>query len=121
MRRRHLRRACALAATTILTVSLAATTTSAAPDAGPSVVQGDVAGHGDVDNRGAAASPSDRQRSLAGQTSTTVRWNLYGTPATLLPRADLQRRGPDSDPVAVARAFLTSNRAAFGVSEAGVG
>lgn len=114
MRSHHLRRACALAAITILTVSLAATTTSAAP-ASPETVT-----HSDIDNRGPDAQPSDRQRGVAGQTSTTVRWNRYGAPATLLPRTDLQRQNTAADPVAVARAFLTSNREAFGVSADGV-
>jgi hypothetical protein len=82
-------------------------------------VQGDVTGDGDVDNRG-TAQPSARQRSAAGEGSTTVRWNRYGTPATLVPRADAQRRGAADDPVAVARGFLADNREAFGVSESGV-
>ena len=66
--------------------------------------------------------PAVRPRSamVAGQRSTTVRWNRYGTPATLVPRADLQRRSAASDPVAIARAFLADNREAFGVSAAGI-
>ncbi|HEX6351797.1 M36 family metallopeptidase [Actinophytocola sp.] len=96
-------------------------TASGAPVAAAGVpVQGDVAGNGDVDNRGATAQPSDRQRSLAGQSSTTVRWNRYGTPGTLLPRADVQRRGATSDPVAVARGFLADNRETFGISASGI-
>ena len=85
----------------------------------PGVVQGDTHADGDVDNRGAVAQPSERQRSAAGQGSTTVRWNRYGTPATLVPRPELRQR-VSQDPVAVARSFLVANRAVFGVSSAGV-
>lgn len=74
----------------------------------------------DIDNRG-TAQPSDRQRSVAGERSTTVRWNRYGTPATLVPRADLQRRGATGDPVAVARNFLNDNLETFGLSNTGIG
>jgi hypothetical protein len=83
-------------------------------------VQGDVAGDGDLDNRAGTAQPSGQQRTLADQRSTTVRWNRYGTPATLVPRAGLQRRDASGDPVAVARAFLADNRAAFSLSASGI-
>ncbi len=118
MGRQHLRRAGALAAA-VLAGSLAVGTASGAPatPAAPVVLQGDVAGHGDVDNRAGSAQPSQRQRTLADQSSTSVRWNRYGTPASLVPKADLQRRGAADDPVAVAKAFLTDNRDAFQLTE----
>ncbi|MFC5112135.1 hypothetical protein [Kibdelosporangium philippinense] len=55
-------------------------------------VQGDTHDHGDVDNRPGAAQPSTQQRQLAAQGSSTVRWNKYGTPATLVPKPGAQRR-----------------------------
>src|SRR6476469_180617 len=121
MRRHHLRRAFALVTTTILTCSLAMRTaagTPAAPD--PAAAHEDVAPDRDVDNRGSSSQPSERQRTLSGRSSTTVRWNRYGAPATLLPRADAQRRGATADPVAIARNFLADNSETFGVSSAGV-
>lgn len=117
MRRYQLRRAVVLVTTGVLAGSLVVSTAAAAPQgADPGVVQGDVSQHGDVDNRGPAARPSEQQRGLAGQQSSTVRWNRYGAPATLVPKPDLQRRAPDSDPVAVARNYLTSNQEAFGIA-----
>jgi extracellular elastinolytic metalloproteinase len=122
MRRHHLRRAGALAAATILTCALTVNTAWSAPaQPDPGVLQGDVHADNDVDNRGPAAQPSERQQSQAGQRSTTVRWNRYGAPATLVPRADLQRRGAATDPVAVARGFLTDNRETFALSDDGIG
>jgi extracellular elastinolytic metalloproteinase len=119
MRRHHLRRFCALAAATILTSAIMMGTASAAPI--PTYpVQGDTAEDGDVDNRAGTAQPSDQQRTAADQRSTTVRWNRYGAPSTLVPRADLQRRG-SADPVAVARGFLAENLDAFGISLEGIG
>jgi extracellular elastinolytic metalloproteinase len=122
MRRQHLRRFGALAVAAVLTGSLAVGTAWGAPVPSlPGVVpHGDVLGDGDVDNRGGSVAPSARQRTLADQQSTTVRWNRYGTPGTLVPRAGLQRRGAAADPVAVAKAYLTGNGAAFGISPAGV-
>jgi extracellular elastinolytic metalloproteinase len=122
MRRHNLRRTFVLTTTAVLITSSVGPAWGAPsqPDL-PSIVQGDVAGDGDVDHRGGTVQPSDRQRTVAGQRGTTVRWNRYGAPATLVPRVDLQRRGASDDPVAVARGFLADNREAFGVSTSGVG
>lgn len=124
MRRHVLRRAFGLAAAGMLAVGLLLSQTAsgdpAAPAAGPSVgsIQGESSRDADVDNRAGAAQPTDRQRTLAGERSTTVRWNKYGAPATLIPRADAQRRvDAAGDPAAVARGYLMDNRDAFGVSE----
>ncbi|HEV8555132.1 MAG TPA: M36 family metallopeptidase [Actinophytocola sp.] len=97
--------------------------TAVAEPAAPAVdqaigIQGEGSPRRDVDNRGAAAVPTTQQRTLATERSTAVRWNRYGTPATLVPRTDTQRRAATtSDPVAIARGFLADNRAAFGVSD----
>jgi extracellular elastinolytic metalloproteinase len=122
MRRQALRRATALAATGFLSASLLWTETAlAAPEGpGPSQVQGDTHGDGDVDNRPGATQPSPQQRSLAAERSTSVRWNKYGTPATLLPKADAQRRLAQSDPVTIARAYLADNKLAFGIEQQNV-
>ncbi|HEV2783482.1 MAG TPA: M36 family metallopeptidase [Actinophytocola sp.] len=80
-------------------------------------IQGDHTHDGDVDNRSGTAQPTDRQRALAGERSTSVRWNRYGTPATLVPRVDAQPRIASGDPVAIARGYLTSNNETFGLSE----
>jgi Zn-dependent metalloprotease len=104
-------------ATSVLTGVAAADTP---PAAGPSVLdfQGEQSQNRDVDNRG-TVQPTDKQRSLAATTATTgVQWNRYGTPATLFPRTDTQRKSSAaSDPVAVARGFLADNRDTFGISE----
>jgi extracellular elastinolytic metalloproteinase len=122
MPRPILRRAVTLAATAALaTSSLAvgpAWSTPAIPR--PGVVQGDAVvgsdGDGDVDNRTGTAQPSQRQRTLAGETSSTVRWNRYGAPGTLRPNAEAQRLGAQADPVAIARGFLADNQEAFGLT-----
>jgi extracellular elastinolytic metalloproteinase len=121
MRRPAFWKATALAATGVLWISLLPVgTASAALDTG--IVQGDVSGNGDVDNRPGAAQPTDKQRALAGQRSTSIRWNRYGTPATLVPRADVQRRAAaGSDPVAIARGYLADNGDAFGLTAQTVG
>ncbi|WP_433271595.1 M36 family metallopeptidase [Actinosynnema sp. CS-041913] len=120
MRRQAFRRATALAATGVLAVSTLVTgAASATPSGGgTSVVQGDTSDEGDLDldNRPAAAEPTDRQRALAGERGTTVRWNRYGAPATLIPRAGLRARVA-GDPATVARGYLTANRDVFGLTQ----
>lgn len=114
MGRQQLRRAGALAAAIILASSLATTTATAAP-----APPGDVTAHGDtgdVDNRAGSVRPSQRQRTVADERGSSVRWNRYGTPASFVPKAELQQRGAVTDPVAVAKTFLTTNRDAFGIS-----
>ncbi|NRN65299.1 Peptidase propeptide and YPEB domain-containing protein [Kibdelosporangium sp. 4NS15] len=95
----------------------------AAPQRPPeSQVQGDTADHGDVDNRPGAAQPDVRRKQLAEQGSTTVRWNKYGTPATLTPKPEAQRRSAAlADPVAIAKAYLAGNQVAFGLSDQSIG
>jgi extracellular elastinolytic metalloproteinase len=122
MRRHSLRRAAAIATATFLTGAFAVGTAWSAPaQPGPGALPGEVATGNDVDNRGATAQPSERQRSVAGDRATTVRWNRYGTPATLLPRADLQRRAAGGDPATIAKDFLTDNREAFALAADGIG
>src|SRR5436190_637915 len=124
MRRRDLRRAMTLAAAGLLAVSMTAGTAASEPASpGPAVFdfQGELSQSRDVDNRGDAAQPTQRQRSLAAERSTSVRWNRYGTPATIVPRRDAApKTNVASDPIAVARGYLQDNREAFGLSETSI-
>src|SRR2546426_821489 len=117
MRRLALRRAAALGAAATLMFGLQWTTAAASSAAS---AEPEVQAQGSVDNRGATAQPTERQRTLADQGSVTVRWNRYGTPATLVPRADAQRRLAAADPVAVARGFLSDNKDTFGLDQAAI-
>jgi extracellular elastinolytic metalloproteinase len=121
MRRHNLRRAMTLAAAGVLALSVttAVVPANAAPPAGPTVLdfQAEQSANRDIDNRG-TVQPSDKQRSLAGASSTSVRWNRFGTPAMITPKADTQRKAAAaSDPVAIARAYLADNRETFGLSD----
>src|SRR5690349_18190296 len=95
MRRHNLRRAMTLAAAGVLALSVttAVVPANAAPPAGPTVLdfQAEQSANRDIDNRG-TVQPSDKQRSLAGTNSTSVRWNRFGTPAMITPKADTQRK-----------------------------
>ncbi|MBW4720462.1 M36 family metallopeptidase [Saccharothrix sp. SC076] len=118
MRGRAFRRASALAATGALALSLLdypGTAVAAPVVGGTPVVQGDTTDHGDVDHRPGAVRPTERQRALAAERGAVVRWNRYGTPATLVPHASTRTR-VDGDPVAVARAYLVANSDVFGLS-----
>lgn len=77
--------------------------------------QGEMAADLDVDNRAAATQPTEQQRMLASQLSPTVRFNKYGAPAVLFPKAEAQQLAATSDPVAIARGFLLANTATFGL------
>lgn len=120
MRRHGLRMGIALTAVGVLTIS-PLSTVPASGDIAPvpnadSVVglQGDEVADGDVDNRAGTVRPTERQRTAADQRGTTVRWNRYGTPATLIPRLDVQPRArADQDPATIARDFLKDNRELF--------
>ncbi|QFZ19008.1 M36 family metallopeptidase [Saccharothrix syringae] len=119
MGRRVLRQAAVLAATGALAIGpLVATGTASAAPTGGATVEAPGDGHDpdDVDNRPPAARPSDRRLALAGERAATVRWNRYGTPATLVPRPGLQARSA-GDPVAVARGYLAANPDVFGLAQ----
>jgi extracellular elastinolytic metalloproteinase len=123
MRRRLLRSATALTATGVLVVSsLAVGTATAAPAAEPSAIgfQGEGKADLDVDNRAAATQPTAQQRTLAGQVSSTVTFNKYGTPAELVPRAPAGKPAAASDPVTIAKSFLQTNNGAFGLSASAI-
>jgi hypothetical protein len=109
-----MRRTLCFAATATLWIGLLPLgTASSAELASPSAIQGDISRNGDIDNRPPAAQPTSQQRSKVG---AEVRWNRYGTPSTLFPRPEAQRRTAAADPVAIARAYLTDNRDTFSLS-----
>jgi extracellular elastinolytic metalloproteinase len=97
--------------------ALASSPTPAAASADQLITPGDpVAGLGDLDLRGAAL-PSALQRSAVARLGAVdVRWNEFGTPASLLPADGVLAKATSSDPVAAARAWLSQNAAVFAMS-----
>ncbi len=96
-------------------------TPAAASAAGRLATPGDpAAGLGDLDLRGAVL-PSAAQRSAVAELGAVdVRWNQFGTPASLLPADGALGRASSTDPVAAARAWLSQHAAVFGMSAADV-
>ncbi|MGA8847477.1 MAG: M36 family metallopeptidase [Nocardioides sp.] len=93
---------------------------SRGPGSGERVLPGSigdpVAGLVDIDSRGRAL-PSALQRSAAARLGAEdLRWNAFGTPASILPADGVLAQATSSDPVAAARSYLVSNAAAFGLS-----
>ncbi|WP_432950852.1 M36 family metallopeptidase [Kribbella sp. CA-253562] len=71
----------------------------------------------DADYRTGSSAPTTSQRQQAARTATGVRWNRFGTPATLVPAPAAQPKAAASaDPVQVARDYLTRNAELFRVS-----
>ena len=73
----------------------------------------------DLDLRGTAL-PSLGQRRAASALPAQVRWNVFGTPASISPRSG-SLGAASGDPVAAARRWLTSHAAVFGLSAAQLG
>ena len=77
-----------------------------------------VPGLSDLDLRGRVL-PTAAQRSAADRLgAVTLRWNDFGTPASLLPADGALARATSADPVAAARAYLEDNAALFGLTRA---
>jgi hypothetical protein len=74
----------------------------------------------DLDNRRGARAPAMQQRAAIAQQGVRVRWNMFGTPASLSSDTGVLASGFSGDPVAVARAWTKQNRAMFRLSEQGV-
>ncbi|WP_109507567.1 M36 family metallopeptidase [Nocardioides speluncae] len=86
-----------------------------APDSKPVVTLGDSpAGLADLDARGRAL-PTASRRAAVGVLGADVRWNAFGTPASILPR-DGSLGSAGASPVAAARAWLRSHRVVFGLT-----
>jgi extracellular elastinolytic metalloproteinase len=123
--RRARRRALAAVAAT-LAVGFAGLPTAGfgAPDSASSVAHvvtpGDpVAGLEDLDARG-AAHPTALQKRAAAALSARVRWNDFGTPASVYALDGSLGRATSKDPVKAARTWLGEHRALFGLSAAQV-
>lgn len=79
-----------------------------------------VAGLTDLDARGRVL-PSLTQRSAAARLGAVdLRWNQFGTPASILPADGVLARATSSDPVLAARAWLSDNAPVFGLTRAAV-
>ncbi len=73
------------------------------------------AGLGDLDLRGTAL-PSAAQKSAAAGLSGTVRWNRFGTPASISPVSGTLGLASSGDAEAAARSWLSSHASVFGMS-----
>ena len=71
------------------------------------------AGPADVDNRTGSMRPTAGQATAAAKVGTRIRWNAFGTPATLGPAT--LATGLSKDPVAAAKDYLARNTALFGL------
>lgn len=80
-----------------------------------------VAGHPDVDLRGRAL-PSLAQQDAAARLGrdVTLRWNSFGTPASILPLDGVLAKATSSDPVVAARSWLSTHADLFGLTRAQV-
>ena len=74
---------------------------------------------GDLDARGTAL-PTALQRSAARSLDAQVRWNDFGTPASIYSPGGSLGRAASTDPVAAARAWLSAHRDVLGLSAAQV-
>ena len=126
-RRRHtFRRGAGAALATSLVVGLAQLPTSsyAAPEPSRSdqfVGWGDSpAGLGNLDTRGLAR-PKALQRRAAGDLGAEVRWNDFGTPASVLSTHGSLGKASSGNPVKAARSWLEQHRNLLGLSAAQVG
>ncbi len=104
-------------------VASAAVSPTAAPE-GPDALRtiGDpVAGLSDLDVRGAVLPTLRQRQAAAGLDAISLRWNQFGTPASILPGDGSLGRATSDDPAVAARNWLRSNSAIFGLSSAQVG
>jgi extracellular elastinolytic metalloproteinase len=90
--------------------------TSRAATAGD-VLEQVTAGLDDVDVRG-VVDPTAAQKSAAARLSGVVRWNRFGTPATIAPVSGTLGAAGSGDAVAAARSWLRSHADLFGLSTA---
>lgn len=77
-----------------------------------------VPGLSDLDVRGRVLPSSSQVAAARRLGDVTLRWNDFGTPASLLPADGVLARATSTDPVAAARAYLEDNAALFGLSRA---
>lgn len=96
-----------------------AATASAAPADDLVITPGDpVAGLADLDARGVTEPSAAQIRAASKLGVNDVRWNDFGTPASLLPRSGSLGKATSTDPAVAARAWLRSHASVFGLSTA---
>ena len=104
--------------------SAAAAPTSAAAErvtVPPGTIGDPVAGLLDVDARGVSLPSLTQKRAAARLDTASLRWNDYGTPASILPADGVLARATSADPVTAARRYLADQAAVLGLSRAQVG
>jgi extracellular elastinolytic metalloproteinase len=83
-------------------------------------LQGEAVRQWDLDARGSALAPTAAQRAAARATGASVRWNRFGTPASMIRQKGFLASGVSNDAVAAARTYLLRNRALFRLSTSAV-
>lgn len=125
LRRRHRVVALALLTSTLVPgltqlPALATSPTTAPLAASPEHALGSladpVAGLTDLDLRGVALPTSAQRAAAARLGAVDLRWNQFGTPASILPADGVLARATSSDPAAAARAWLRDNATVFGLT-----
>ncbi|MCI0687068.1 MAG: M36 family metallopeptidase [Sporichthyaceae bacterium] len=79
--------------------------------------QGDTAASKDKDSRKGHLNPSATQLARADALDAIVRWNDFGTPATLLSQGKPLATDLGAEPVAAAKTYIATNRAVLGLTE----
>ncbi len=106
-----------------ITTSPASSSAPGAPSAAPASAQ-DVGGFQDEDSapedkdsRAGKVAPRSAQRAAADRADAVARWNVYGTPATLLSTSEALASGLPAGPVAAAREYVATHRAQLGITD----
>ncbi|HEY7529124.1 MAG TPA: M36 family metallopeptidase [Gemmatimonadota bacterium] len=73
-----------------------------------------------LDARTGSVAPSPAQRSAVSALGASVRWNRFGTPASLVRHGEWLSAALPGDAASAARAWVLQNRGLFRLSEAGV-
>src|SRR5690348_6032186 len=79
-----------------------------------------VAGLGEHDLRGRTSPTEQQRRASASLGALDLRWNRFGTPASVLPADGSLGEATSSDPVVAARDWLRQHAAAFSLTTAQV-
>ena len=117
--------AAALVATTLVTglsqlPAVGETSPQAAPATPDLITFGDSpAGLSDLDSRGTAL-PTAAQKAAGARLGSTIRWNSFGTPSSILPTDGSLGRASSDDAAVAARSWLRRNTAVLGISAAQV-
>ncbi len=101
---------------TSLVAPATTTTTGGEAKTLPGSIGDPVAGLLDLDVRGRTVPSLLQKRSAARLDAVDLRWNRFGTPASVLPADGVLARATSKDPVTAARSYLVDNAAVFGLS-----